>query len=85
MSADPPAAELVVLVREHCHLCEELLAELREFGQSCALPPVKVLEVDSDPVLARRFGLKIPVLLLDGTPVCAHRFDGAELRRLLRL
>jgi hypothetical protein len=36
-------------------------------------------------VLARRFGLKIPVLLLDGTLVCAHRFDGAELRRLLRL
>ena len=85
MSADPPVAELVVLVREECHLCEELLAELNRFGQSRALPPVKVLNVDSDPVLARRFGLKIPVLLLDGTLVCAHRFDGAELKRLLRL
>jgi predicted thioredoxin/glutaredoxin len=85
VSSDPPVAELVVLVREACHLCEELLAELRHFGRSYALPKITVRDVDSDPVLARRFGVKIPVLLLDGTLVCAHRFDGAELKRLLRL
>jgi predicted thioredoxin/glutaredoxin len=75
----------MVLVREECHLCEELLAELHHFSQGYALPKITVRDVDSDPVLARRFGLKIPVLLLDGTLVCAHRFDGAELKRLLRL
>lgn len=40
--------------------------------------------MDSDPQLARRYGLEIPVLLLDGAKVCAVRLDEAELARLLR-
>jgi hypothetical protein len=40
--------------------------------------------VDDDPVLSRRHGLDIPVLLLDGAVVCRHRLDPQELMRLLR-
>jgi hypothetical protein len=40
--------------------------------------------VDSDPELARRHGLDVPVLLWGGVKVCQHRLDPAELRRLLR-
>ena len=36
------------------------------------------------PKLQRRYGLKIPVLLLDSIPVCSHRLDAAELLRLLQ-
>jgi hypothetical protein len=43
-----------------------------------------VVDVDSDPVLQRRHGLDVPVLLLDGSVVCRHRLDVAELKRLLR-
>jgi Glutaredoxin-like domain (DUF836) len=42
------------------------------------------VDVDSDPVLKRRFALEVPVLLLDGAIVCRHRLDVEELRRLLR-
>jgi len=42
------------------------------------------VDVDSDAELARRHGLNIPVLLLDGTVVCRHRLDTDELTRLLR-
>jgi len=42
------------------------------------------MDVDSDPELARRYGLDIPVLLLDGVRVCQHRLDASELLRLLR-
>jgi hypothetical protein len=40
--------------------------------------------VDSDPELARRYGLDIPVLLWGGVKVCQHRLDREELIRLLR-
>jgi hypothetical protein len=42
------------------------------------------VDVDSDPELARRHGLNIPVLMLDGVKVCQHRLDPDELRRMLR-
>lgn len=49
-----------------------------------ALPPVQRVDVDSDPELARRYGLDVPVLLWGGAKVCEHRLDPEELRRLLR-
>ena len=61
-----------------------MLSELEELGRSVALPSVQRVDVDSDPELARRHGLHIPVLLLDGTVVCRTKLDSAELTRLLR-
>jgi hypothetical protein len=42
------------------------------------------VDVDADPELTRRFGLHVPVLLLDEIVVCRHRLDADELKRLLR-
>jgi hypothetical protein len=75
---------LTLLHRPECDLCEQMLAELARVRHSLPLPPLELLDVDSDPELARRHGLHIPVLLLDETVVCRHRLDEAELRRLLR-
>ena len=61
-----------------------MLAELHALGRTTELPPIDVVDVDSDPVLLRRHGLDVPVLLLDGTVVCRHRLDVPELKRLLR-
>jgi predicted thioredoxin/glutaredoxin len=70
--------------RRDCQLCEEMLAQLRALGSTLTLPPIEIVDVDADPVLKRRHGLDVPVLLLDGTVVCRHRLDLEELRRLLR-
>jgi len=75
---------LTLLTRPDCGLCEEFLVELRALGEQLPLPAITLLDVDSDPQLARRYGLDIPVLLLDGVSVCRHRLDRAELIRLLR-
>ena len=61
-----------------------MLAELRSLARAVPLPPIEVVDVDSDPLLERRFSLDVPVLLLDGTVVCRHRLDAGELKRLLR-
>ena len=75
---------LTVVHRRDCQLCDEMLAELAALGRSLPLPPLEVVDVDSDPQLQRRHGLEVPVLLLDGTVVCRHRLDRNELTRLLR-
>ncbi|HEX4378234.1 MAG TPA: glutaredoxin family protein [Steroidobacteraceae bacterium] len=79
------AAALVLLTRPECELCEHMLAQLSALGRRFPLPPVEVRDVDSDPELQRRYRLKIPVLLMDGVPVCSVQLDAPELLRLLRL
>ena len=75
---------LTLVRRRDCPLCEEMLAELKALARSVSLPPLETLDVDADPQLQRRHGLDVPVLLLDGTVVCRHRLDRAELGRLLK-
>lgn len=77
-------SRLTVVHRQECELCDEMLAELESLGRRLALPPITVVDVDADPDLLRRYGLNVPVLLLDGTVVCRHRLDVEELQRLLR-
>jgi Glutaredoxin-like domain (DUF836) len=76
-------AGLVVLSREGCGLCQDMLYALAELERSRAIPPVTVVDVDSDAELARRFGLKVPVLLLDGSAICHYTLNSKELLRLL--
>ena len=85
MTAPQSPAQLTLVTRADCHLCEQLLAELDALRARFPLPPLTRVDVDADPVLVQRFGLKVPVLLLDGVPVCHFRLDCAELLRLLRL
>ena len=77
------AARLTLVHRHDCELCEEMLAALARLGRSARCRPIELLDVDSDPQLLRRHGLDVPVLLLDGSVVCRHRLDRAELERLL--
>ena len=76
-------AGLVVLSREGCGLCEEMLLALAELERSQSIPTVTVVDVDSDPELARRYGLKVPVLLLDGSAICHYTLNSNELLRLV--
>jgi thiol-disulfide isomerase/thioredoxin len=85
MSPGRAARRLSLLTRPECGLCEAMLAELQQYAAAHPIPDVELVDVDSDQVLQRRFGLKIPVLLLSGAVVCQQRFDPDELTRLLRL
>jgi glutaredoxin-like protein DUF836 len=80
----PPAARLTLVQRHECELCETMQRELSALARKFPLPPLETVDVDSDPQLTRRHGLDVPVLLLDGSVVCRHRLDAAELLRLLR-
>jgi predicted thioredoxin/glutaredoxin len=77
-------SRLTIVHRHECDLCDEMVADLQALARTLSLPPMDVVDVDRDPELLRRYGLNVPVLLLDGTVVCKHRLDRDELRRLLR-
>lgn len=78
----PRLPRLAVYTREGCTLCEEMIEELRA---RIADPSVRidVLDVDADEWARARFGLKVPVLLADGEPVCSGRLDEGLLDELL--
>ena len=72
-----------MMSRAGCHLCDEMIGELAVLESAGTIPPVTILDVDADPVLERRYGLKVPVLLLDGSVVCHYTLNSNELLRLL--
>ena len=75
---------LVLLTRQDCELCAQFQHELAHWAKGDSLLELRVQDVDADPDQRRRYGLRVPVLLLDGALVCATRFDAAALERLLR-
>ncbi|MBK7249961.1 MAG: glutaredoxin family protein [Gammaproteobacteria bacterium] len=77
------ARRLTVVHREDCALCDEMIAELGALAATRTLPPLELLDVDSSRDLKKRYGLDVPVLLLDGAVVCRHRLDVAALERQL--
>ena len=48
---------LILYGREHCHICELAQALLHAAKLS-----VQLIDIDSDPELGARYGLRIPVL-----------------------
>jgi thioredoxin reductase (NADPH) len=66
--------KLTVLSRAYCHLCDELLAALRQFQGRYDFD-IEVLDVDRDPLLEERWGDKVPVLLDGDLEICHYFLD----------
>ncbi|MGE5716731.1 MAG: glutaredoxin family protein [Acidobacteriota bacterium] len=82
-AGQPPALRL--LSRSGCHLCEEMKAVVAPLVLSRG-GTLDVLDVDSDPVLAARWGNEIPVLLDErGRVVAKVRDSAAKIARRLGL
>lgn len=76
-------SRLTLYSREGCHLCDEMLAALAPWLLRHGTT-VEVLDVDADPIVRRRFGHKVPVLLVDGEPVSSAALDPEALERAWR-
>lgn len=77
-------AELVLITREGCCLCQGLEEKLTSLAV-----PFQRLDVDRDPALLARFDLEVPVLLLRHgereqlLPRVSPRLAGVQLRAWL--
>jgi glutaredoxin len=78
----PP--ELRLYYREGCHLCDAMLQALRGLQPRLGFE-LRLVDVDADPALARRYDEWVPVLCLSGREICHYRLDEAALQDALRL
>ena len=75
----------LLLSRPGCHLCERLHEAAQPVARELGIA-LEVVDVDSDPVLAARWGNEIPVLLDEAGRVWARALDPPDrvARRLRR-
>ena len=73
--------EITVYSRQGCHLCEVLIEELLPLVRGKAT--VSVVDIDGDPALADRYGLRIPVVSMGDQELCHYHLDTAAVHRAL--
>lgn len=73
--------EFELLSREDCHLCDELESALA--GVVAGKATIKRVDIDEDPVLARRFGMKIPLVFFAGRQVSGYPLHEPSIRSIL--
>jgi hypothetical protein len=71
-----------VYSRPGCGLCEQFLLDLAALMGDRA-SRVRVVDIDGDPELCRKYSDRIPVLAIDGDFVCAYRLDEGRVRRYM--
>ena len=71
-----------VYSRAGCSLCEDMCVDLAGILGPLAAQ-VRVVDIDGDPELERRFGHRIPVLAFDDEFVCAYHLDVERVRAYL--
>ena len=74
MSAAPAGApRIAVYTRPGCHLCELLLEELAPLVRERAV--LETRDVDAREDWRHAFGVRIPVVEIEGSVVCEGRLD----------
>ena len=75
---------LTLYSRPGCHLCDEMKAVVqRVIGAAAVRAAVEEVDISADPDLEARYGLEIPVLLIDGKKAAKYRVTEGELTRML--
>ena len=67
-----------------CHLCDEMKVVVRRVMKSARMPiALEEIDITTDPALEGRYGMEIPVLLVNGKKAAKYRITEAELQRML--
>jgi glutaredoxin len=84
----PPRRSLVIALtiysRPGCHLCEEMKTIVRRVARSVTAPiTIEEIDISADPELESRYGVEIPVLLVNGKKAAKYRVSEEDLTRIL--
>lgn len=77
------APRLTLYSKPGCHLCDEMKHVIERVGARLPLT-LEVVDISTDPDLTERYGVEIPVLLIDGKKAAKHRVTEAELTARLK-
>ena len=68
------SAELIVYVREDCHLCSEMIFDLKKLQAKLRFY-LELIDVDSNPNLVEKYGEFVPVLMGKDEEICHFHLD----------
>ena len=75
---------LTLYTRAGCHLCEQAERVLRA-EQAAAGFVLELVDIDRDPELARRYGVRVPVVAVDGEELFEYEVPPDLLRARLAM
>jgi hypothetical protein len=76
---------LTLYSRPDCHLCDDMKAIVERVARTTTpAPTIEVVDISSDVELESRYGLEIPVLLVNGKKAAKYRVTEEGLRRMLK-
>lgn len=82
MATEQRTLTLTVYSRNACHLCEEMIAALRNL-QGRFRFEIEVVDVDGDPALERLYGAKVPLLAHGKRELCHYVLERAAVTAYL--
>jgi glutaredoxin len=75
---------LTIYSRPGCHLCEVMKDAVERAVRASGLGvSLDEIDISRDPDLEARYGVEIPVLLVDGSKAAKYRVSEWEVRRML--
>ena len=77
---------LTIFSKPGCHLCDEMKSTVHRVlstHSKAASISVDEIDISNDAMLLERYGLEIPVLLIDGKKAAKYRVTEAELTRMI--
>jgi glutaredoxin len=75
-------AHVILYTRPGCHLCQEAKREM--LAADCADRYVlEEVNIETDPALKERYGLEIPVILINNVKAFKYRLTADQFRRRL--
>jgi glutaredoxin len=76
-------AQVILYTRPGCHLCEEAKAQMLAAGCSDEYT-LEEVNIETDAALVERYGLEIPVVVINGVKAFKYRLTAAEFKQKLR-
>jgi glutaredoxin len=73
---------LTIYSRPGCHLCDEMKDVVKRVAQSMPLQ-LEEVDISGSRDLEEKYGLEIPVLLVDGKKAAKYRIGEKDLRKIL--
>jgi len=73
---------LTLYSRPGCHLCDEMKAVIDRVAATVSVT-TEVIDISTNPDLEARYGLEIPVLLVNGKKAAKYRVSESDLVRQL--
>lgn len=75
---------VTIYSRPGCHLCDDMKTVVQKVAASWTEPvSIDEINIDTDPDLQARYGVEVPVLMIDGKKVAKYRISEEDVARAL--